>query len=425
MNKRLQIVEQLFTIVSFVFYSSGPLPLILSGGAGEGALEISPDPTDYSSLQLLFFANYLITLLLLIARWKKAIYVVTKDWTIVLLIGMALLSLIWSSTPELTRVRSIALAGTTLFGLYLASRYTIREQLKLLGWSFGIIIIMSFLFAIVIPKYGIMPAGVHTGAWRGIYVHKNLLGRMATIGAMVFLILAMDTKQWRWIPWTGLGLSFGLLLLSKSSSSMINFGAIFAIVPIYSVFRWRYQILLPSIIAIVALGASFSLWFSANAATLLGTIGKDTTLTGRTDIWPYIIEMIGKQQWLGYGYSAFWSDWNSPGAYIWYAAKWTPPNAHNGLLDLWLELGLVGVVIFTIGFATSVIRGVVCLRINKSWDGFWPLLYLSYLILANFSESSLLNRNDLFWVLYVAVAFSLAMVNFRQNKVLEQPSTLS
>ncbi len=426
MNKKLEIleiVEKGFAIISLVFYSSGPLPLILSHGMGEGLVDITPDPTDYSSLQRLFFISYFVTFSLLIFRWKRTLYVVSKEWTISLLIPIALASIMWSFVPTQTQPRAFALIGTSCFGLYLAAQYSIREQLKLLGWSFFAIIIMSFLMAIIIPDYGTMPIGIHAGAWRGIYVHKNVLGRMMTIGGMVFLILAMNAKEQKWLPWIGLGLSIWLLILSKSSSSIINFITIFAIVPIYSILRWRYEILIPTVIALITLGGSLSVWFSQNASTVLGSIGKDATLTGRTDIWPLIIEMIGKQPWLGYGYSAFWNSWDSPGAYVWYAARWTPPNAHNGLLDLWLDLGLLGVLVFMTGFVTTCVRGLVWLRIDRSWDSFWTLLYLTYLVLANLSESSLLNRNDIFWVLYVSVSFSLATVRLNQDKALNQPFT--
>lgn len=409
MNKKLRIAEYGFTILSFIFYSSGPLPLLLSGGAGQGISEVSPDPTDYSILQALFFVNYLVTVLLLIARWKKAIYVATKDWTIGLLMGIALASLMWSSIPKITQVRSIALVGTSLFGLYLASRYTIREQLKLLGWSFGIVIIMSFLFAFFMPKFGIMSSGVHAGAWRGIYVHKNMLGKMMAIGATVFLLLAMDARSNRWIPWLGVGLSVILLVLSKSSSAIGNFLTIFALIPVYNTLRWSYHLLVPATIAVITIGSIISLWLSTNAKVLLEAIGKDPTLTGRTEMWPFIIEMIQKQPWLGYGYNGFWHDWNSPGAYVWYAAQWTPPNSHNGFLDLWLELGLLGILVFAIGFGVNLLRGLKLFRIDRSWQSFWTLLYLTFIILANIGESSLLNRNDLCWLLYVTVSFSLAI----------------
>jgi O-antigen ligase len=97
--------------------------------------------------------------------------------------------------------------------------------------------------------------------------------------------------------------------------------------------------------------------------------------------------MIAKQPWLGYGYNGFWHDWDSPGATVWYAAKWTAPNAHNGVLDLLLQLGLLGTIVFTIGFGITSIRGVSWLRVDNSWLSFWPILYLTYLTLSNVSES--------------------------------------
>jgi exopolysaccharide production protein ExoQ len=423
MNKYLQTAERGFTIVSAIFYTSGPLPLILSGGAGQGLSEEPIDPTDYSSLQILFFLNYFISCCLLGLRWKKASYALSKDWTIWLLMVIASISLLWSFTPALTRIRSIALVGTSIFGLYFASRYSIREQLKLLGWSFAAIIVMSFAFAILIPKFGIMTNGVHAGAWRGIYVHKNVLGKIMVIGTMVFSFLAFDAKLKHWFPWVGMALSFCLLILAKSSSSTINCVTLFALIPIYNTLRWRYHLMVPAIIAIVTIGGALSLWFNSNAGSLLGAIGKDPTLTGRTDMWPYIIDMIWKQPWLGYGYSAFWNDFDSPGGVVWYTVRWSPPNAHNGILDLFLELGLVGVMVFTIGFFTNVIRGIAWLRIDRSVESFWVLLYLTYLVLANVGESSLLSRNDIFWVLYVSLTFSLAIETSQIDRNAYQKST--
>lgn len=383
--------------------------------------DLTTDLTDYSKLSVLFFLNYVITFGLLVLRWKRSLYVVKKEWTIWLLIGIAFVSIFWTFSPELTPNRSIALAGSTLFGFYLAARYSIRDQLKLFSWSFFVVITLSVLTAIIIPAYGTMSYGIHGGSWRGIYTHKNWLGRMMTIGSIVFLTMAMDNKQHRWRYWIGLSCTVGLLLLSRASSSIINCATIISIIPIYSVFRLRYLIMIPTVLTTIAIGSSLSLWFNANANSVLGILGKDTTLTGRTDMWPHIIDMIGKQPWLGYGYSAFWNDWNSPGANVWYASGWAPPNAHNGLLDLWLELGLVGVLVFVIGFGIVMVRGITWLRIDRSGSSFWLILYPTYLALSNLSESFLVNFNDIFWILYVSVAFSLAAIDPSNQKISTQP----
>jgi exopolysaccharide production protein ExoQ len=423
MNRKLEIAERLFAIVSIIFYTGGPLPVILTHGMGEGLVDLTPDPTDYTNLQRLFFLHYGISFLLLAISWKRSIYTSTKSWTIWGLLTVAVLSFFWSSTPQVTSVRVFALVGNGLFGLYLASRYSIQEQLKLLGWSFSLIIVMSFLFAILIPFYGTMYAGVHMGSWRGIYVHKNVMGKVIGIGGLAFLVLAMNAKEKSWRYWIGLGFSFCLLILSRSSSSMINFLIAIAVTPIYITLRWSYYLMVPTVIATTTLLGGLSMWLNQNAGILLDSIGKDPTLTGRTNIWPQVLEMIWAKPWLGYGYNGFWNDWNSPGATVWYAVSWTPPNAHSGFLDLWLDVGLLGVIIFAIGFCTTLVNGLNWMRTDKGWLSLWTLLYLVYFVLGNLTESSLFIRNDIFFLLYTTISFSLAMNSSKTAKVFTENQT--
>jgi exopolysaccharide production protein ExoQ len=195
--------------------------------------------------------------------------------------------------------------------------------------------------------------------------------------------------------------------MSRSSSSMINFVILLMLFPLYSILRLSYPVMIPMVMTIVTIGSSILLWFSANAVLVFNSIGKDATLTGRADMWPYMIDLILKQPWLGYGYSAVWIDWDSPGAYVWRAAKWVTPNAHNGFLDLCLELGLLGAVVFAIDFCKALFKGITRLQLSNSTVEFWPLLYLTYMVVANLGESSLLNRNDISWLIYVAVSLSL------------------
>jgi hypothetical protein len=94
----------------------------------------------------------------------------------------------------MTIARDLALVGTSLFGLYFATRYSLEEQIQLLSSMFGIVIILSFLFAIALPKYGIMD-GIHAGAWRGIYNHKNVLGKVMVTGVIIFYFVLSVPKK--------------------------------------------------------------------------------------------------------------------------------------------------------------------------------------------------------------------------------------
>lgn len=419
MTKVIVIAEQIFTVFAMVFLTGGPFNVIFSGGASEG--DYPERPTEFVQLQFVFFSIYLVTILLLALRWKKVVRSLPKGVLIWLLLAIAFASILWSSYPAITLNRSIVFAGTNLFGLYIATRYKIEEQLNLLMWTFGTILVLSIIYIVALPKYGIM-GGIHTGAWRGIYVHKNVFGKMMVLSVLTFWIQATSVDRKSWWPLLGLSCSIFYLLLARSTTSIINTVTLLALIPIYQTLRLRYHLMIPAVIAIVTIGGGLSMWTSANAADLLGTIGKDPTLTGRTGMWPYMWEMFEKQPWLGYGYDGFWQDWNSPGAYIWRAINWTAPNAHNGYLNLLLELGVVGLSVYLLGFFVTSIGGFIWLRHNKSSEGFWPLLYLTYIFLTNLSESALLERNNIFWVLYVATAISVSVTPQQRSKTLSDPS---
>lgn len=406
MKKLLLFIEEAFTVVSLLLYSGGPLTVILSGGASEGD---DSGETNTSLILVLFFFNYLLTFFLLILRWKKVIQVMKKEKMLLLLVGIALFSFVWSSQPKKTLTRGIAIAGTSLFGLYLASRYSMKEQLKLLGWMYGIAVVMSFLFIGALPKYGIM-GGVHAGTWRGIYNHKNTLGKVIVPGITIFLLLASSSKKYSWLFWMAFSLAFILLLRSSSTSSLLNAITLIAASISFRVFRWRDNFMVPSTIAIGSFAAIFYVVVSVTTEAILKALGKDATLTGRGDMWPYIFEMIGYKPFLGYGYGAFWYGPDTPSFYIWQATGWTPPNSHNGFLDLWLQIGLIGLLIYLFGFfAATLPRALYWVRATKTSEGLWPLTYMTYMLVANISETTLMIQNDLFWVMYVAIAFSVQM----------------
>jgi O-antigen ligase len=249
--------------------------------------------------------------------------------------------------------------------------------------------------------------GIHAGKWRGIYNHKNVLGKLMAISTPIFLLLALDAKKNQLFLWLGCSFSLLLLLLSSATSSMINCVVILSLVPICQLLRLNYERMIPALTGILAIGLSLYTWVTSNAEALLGSLGKDTTLTGRGDLWPLVLNVIWKRPWLGYGYGGFWYGWDSEASALWYAATWTPPNSHNGFLDIWLQLGFVGLFLLAMIFTTSFIKALVCILFTKASITIWPLLYMTYMIMANLGETTLMVQNDIFWVIYVAVYYSL------------------
>jgi O-antigen ligase len=69
-------------------------------------------------------------------------------------------------------------------------------------------------------------------------------------------------------------------------------------------------------------------------------------------------------------------------------------------------VGLIGVGLFLVGFAVAAARGVKLLRSTHDALALWPILFLSYILLYNMTESGLGARHNLFWVLYAATVCS-------------------
>jgi exopolysaccharide production protein ExoQ len=412
-NKILLLAEKVFAVVSYVHFSGGPLLLMLSGGVSEG--EDGDDPTSYGLINVIFSIIYLIALGLMALRWRKAVTVVLQGRWIWLLLILTFLSFFWSAGPDITRTRIIAMSGTMIFATYITSRYDLKEQLQLLGWTFGTIVVACLLFGVILPKFGQM-GGVHAGAWRGIFNHKNVLGKMMVPSTIVFALLAFNARKQQWIYWGFLAASVALILLSKASSPLLNLLILISILIALKTLHWRYLFMVPALIGFATLGTITYTLITSNAGQVAGAFGKDLTLTGRTNFWPLMLDKIWDSPWVGYGFGAFWQGLDGPSAYVWNASTFKAPNGHNGYLDLCLELGVIGLSIYLIQFITSFNKSLNHVRLSQTADCFWPTMLFCYIILANLTESSLMLQNNFLWIMQVSTFLSLDAYRIKQRE---------
>ena len=77
------------------------------------------------------------------------------------------------------------------------------------------------------------------------------------------------------------------------------------------------------------------------------------------------------------------------------------------MLDLWVDLGLLGLSIHLLGFFANLLNGLARIRMGRTAVSFWPALYTIYFWLSNQTESFLLRQNEIYWVLYAAVILSM------------------
>jgi O-antigen ligase len=418
-SKILRTFELIFSIASLIHISQAITPLILTKGANEG------DGVDLSSFDLSFNAQlsvliYLITFVLLTMRWKRVVAMISSNKLLWILMGIVSFSFFWSVNPEQTLRFSIYAIGTTGFGLYLATRYTLREQMDLVGWTYGILLILSLLLAVAVPKYGLM-AGVHDGALRGVFTHKNQFGAFMSLGGVVFFLNALRKQEYSWVNWILLAFCCGAMIMSLSTTAVGTFAFMLMLCLIYRIFRWRYEVMVSAVLAVTIVGVATIIFIAGyvGSDSLFSSVGKDTTLSGRTFIWQYVWDQIQLRPWLGYGLSAFWNGYEGPSGYVQLAMRIPVIYAHNGFLDIWLSIGLVGLIVFVVGFLLTTVQSLELLRKTNTPEGFWPLLFLTYVLLSNLTEGTISNMSNFFWAIYVAVSYSLILVKNNQYAINE------
>lgn len=327
------------------------------------------------------------------------------------LLALAALSALWSIDSAATLRRSVWLALTTAFGLYLAWRHDWKSLLNTLAAGFIILIVGSFALSLLAPNVGRMTFE-HPGAWSGLWTHKNTLGGIMALGIAICTAAAIVTPERR-VLWIGCALAaFVLVLLSTSKTALIASALGLGVIGFCMlVRRGPLQAIMASAAVGALLVAGVGIVFLA-PDLIVAALGRDLTLTGRTDIWEASARFVEAKPWLGYGYYAFWLPDNGPAYWVREAVAWQVASAHSSWLELALGLGRLGVVLFALQLFATLSRGVGV--VMQPQAGLWAPAFLVTFALYTLSESHALQANNIFWIIYVAVAGRLAL-DAREN----------
>lgn len=353
----------------------------------------------------LWFPVYGLVLILCVRSLPQMVRSIAFSPLIILCILWMGLSYIWSDLPAVTFRRSIALTMGTVLGFVLAARYDWGQLVQRVAFVFVLLAIITLAMAVLQPGKGIMQ-DIHAGAWRGPWVEKNYLGgNMAKGLAAAMCAFAMrPDRWWFWLP--GGLLCFFLVIMSTSKTALM--AAILAILLFLSirVFR-RFPVLRIPVMYFSVMGVTiFTLAIVVFPEEAFGLIGKDPSLTGRTDIWVLLMESIREKMVLGYGYGAYWQEELGPSFAVRNALEWGVPTAHNGWMEIALSGGMVIVVLFGVHYITSLL-----LAINRLGRGgvesYWAIIFMFLFFFFSMSESTILAQNDLTWAIFVATSAKL------------------
>ena len=362
---------------------------------------LAPDGEN-PALRLFWLPSFAVTVGLALLRFRT----ILKAWPAIILVGalvlLAVVSLYWSIDPETTKRRVLSLAINSVFALYLGTRFEGRALPRLIALSALWMGLLSVVFVVALPHIGIHQ-DANAGLWRGIWYEKNQMAWVMVAGAIAAASWQSTLPRPSFIALPCLLLCILLVLATASKTSLLCLVLGLGLVGALSVLRRAPPAMAVAAIWMGVVGLISAWWiWSTQSEALLAALGKDPTLTGRTQIWADVWVAAMQRPWLGHGYNAFWGVDSVPANWIRFQTQWAVPSAHNGWLDVLIQLGITGVVLVGLVMLSAYVSNLVRLGTYGTREGFWGITQLSVITLLSLSESILLTAQALPWILCIA-----------------------
>jgi O-antigen ligase len=325
-----------------------------------------------------------------------------------LLTVLPILSTAWSVDRFVTLKESIWLLISTLFAVYFAEHLEPQRQLQVL-WMTGVAAALASIpLALLVPSIGVSHLDGTGTQWQGIFAHKNVCASSMFFLLLSSLYMRAETQLVRIAKVFSVLLFLGLIAMTHSVTGLLITTTLLVVFPALRILG-KFRLLDRLLIAFVILGVSaFVITFlSLNMSELLRYVGRDASFSGRTAIWHALILSAWKRPLLGYGYHAFWQGLTGESASVLIAVHWIMGYAHNGLLDLWIGVGLVSLGLFFLSLIKGLRDAVTSFRVGQ--PGYLDLYVsiLVYNVLYSVDEAYLLFSFNIVWFLYIVSCVSL------------------
>jgi exopolysaccharide production protein ExoQ len=393
--------EAVVACILLVLFTGVHLPLLFGAWPETGVTGIE-SVEQVEALRLASLPLYGVIGALAVWRLRLILERARAARWICLLTVLAIASTAWSISPEDTLRRSAALVMTILFALYLAARFDHPAQLRLLGIALTIAVMLGLAAAVVWPEVAVMHEE-HAGALRGLFTDKNTFGHVAALDVIVLTACLVAEPNRRGTIGIAMSAALAALVLSESLTAALTVvaaavaGLIVAGLRPHRGSSARAVMLVGIILLVMTVVAIVTSWL----------FGRDPTLTGRTMIWDQSWEFIKERPFLGYGYGAFWSEASGPMAILQQAVGWPAPNAHNGYVDLWLQLGLLGLALFAATVLQALWWFMKRIRFGEAVGVYATALIGSGLLCHDLAETTILRQNEFGWLVLITVIISV------------------
>lgn len=358
-------------------------------------------------------------------------------WASLGYLALALVSVTWSRWPAATLLTWTLQASITVVALFIAFTLNwseiVRALASALKWILGLSLLIELWVALVLghpllPFFSDLPPGKPDPHWfwvrgdlfdggrvQGIVGNSNTLGILCAIALVVFSLLYAQGARRRPALLIWILLAAFLFVRAGSATAGASLAAGVLVLGAALLMRRmpRARTRLYGLFAGLAIVGAAAIWLARGA--LFAALGKSSDLTGRVEIWSRVWARAIQRPVFGNGFSSPWVPWD-PAFHDWIIDhRITVFMAHNMWLDVFLQLGAVGVALIAVAFLAFAWRAWFFAVDRPRWDhvsdrpyavlSLLPTMLVGMLLVLGLAESTPIMLWG--WLLLVMLSFKM------------------
>jgi exopolysaccharide production protein ExoQ len=357
----------------------------------------------------------------------------TLPRVLVLWLAFAVVSLAWSQYPAASAIGIVATLATTLGAVAVTSTLPWPSIVVALGRALRLHVGASLLFELVVgvfvrrpvcPVYLDCSGGVPDaffwsraelftgGRIQGLQGNSNILAVFALLALVVTAVQLSAGQVTKNAGRAGIAAAVVALLLTRSATTVVCAVAVALVLLLVTRLRAtpverRGRVYgAAAVLAVLAAGLLL-----LARQPLLALAGRSGDLTGRTDIWSAVLDLGVQHPVVGWGWVSYWIPISEPFIDLAERNGVVYLQAHDAYLDVWFQLGWVGLVLFLLVVVGVVLRAwswatdrrVLGVGREAAWSALdlLPVLLLALLLVHGLTESRLIVEWG--WAIFVVV----------------------
>lgn len=340
-------------------------------------------------------------------RWVRVSELARNNAWLTVFLVYAFLSVFWSDFTFVSLKRWIKVLGHPIMALIILTEPDPQEAVVRLIKRCGYVLLpVSVLFVKYYPEHG-RGFDNWTGAAynTGITTDKNLLGINCLILGYVLIWQLIKTLQ---LPKSKerrdelalcgvlLWMNFWLFFISDSKTPLV--ALLLGCAVLYFVgLRWVNRRMIGFYFVASALVAVVAQTVFGVYEIALGLLGREANLTDRTRVWADCLK-VDINPLFGTGFESFWMGERLEA--MWALWNFHPNQAHNGYLETYLNLGLVGLFLLLALILATYGKACRSLYTDLNWGRF-RLGFLVAIVVYNWTEAAFKCTHPIFFFFYV------------------------